>query len=299
MRADPRLFEPFVVLAEELHFGRAAERLHITQPALSQQVKRLERQLGVALFARTKRQVELSHAGVAILEAARTAVDAAAAVSQTAADLANGAAGELRLGLSPGAHYAGQVGLAAFATVAKVRVRARQEPSALLAEHVATGDLDVALGFCTDPTRGVRVEPLVDERAVIALRHEHPRAEATALRLRELEAETFARVDERDGPGYNRVVVEMCRRAGFEPRVATHDGPMAWETAVAGGCVGVTTRSAIHARASHLRVLALRDRETFRLELLTGAAGSRRAAVRRFCDTLMELAAAGRLVTAA
>ncbi|HWM10066.1 MAG TPA: LysR family transcriptional regulator, partial [Solirubrobacteraceae bacterium] len=54
MTLDPRLLRPFVVLADELHFGRAAERLHVSQPALSQQVARLERQLGVRLFARTR-----------------------------------------------------------------------------------------------------------------------------------------------------------------------------------------------------------------------------------------------------
>src|SRR5918997_3091746 len=101
MTLDPRLLRPFVVLAEELHFGRAAQRLHVTQPALSQQLKRLEGQLGVELFARTRASVELTEAGAAILDAARAAVAAAAEAEALAADFARAARGRLRIGISP------------------------------------------------------------------------------------------------------------------------------------------------------------------------------------------------------
>jgi DNA-binding transcriptional LysR family regulator len=299
MRPDPRLFESFVVLADELHFGRAAERLHITQPTLSQQLKRLEQQLGVVLFARTKRRVELTEAGAAILPASRAAVGGAASAAEAAAAYANGSHGDLRLGVSPGAHYAVQVALDVFNQYGDVRVRARQEPTALLAEHVSAGDLDLAVGFCAQDEPGVRPEALLDEPAVVALRRDHPGASADALDLIELSQETFALVDERDSPGYNRAVLAMCRRSGFEPRVAgTRDGPMAWETAVARGCVGVTTRSAVHARAGHLRVVSLRGAENFTLELLSSESQPPRPPILRFRDTMRHLAAAGRLVRA-
>ena len=300
MRTDPRLFEAFVVLADELHFGRAAARLHVTQPALSQQIKRLERQLDVPLFARTKRHVELTEAGAAVLPAARSALQAATAAADAAAAHAAGRRGELRLGYSPGAHHAVEVALEVFNRDGDVRVRARQEPSRLLAEHVAAGDLDIAIGFCTPPHPGVRADALLSEPPVVVLPREHALAGAPAVHLSELAGERFALVDERDGPGYNAAVLEMCRRAGFEPQVAgAGDGPMAWERAVADGCVGITTRSTVHARARHVAVVAVRDAEPFELQLLSGEAREPLPAIARFCATLHELAAAGRLIRAA
>src|SRR5918992_4815333 len=155
MGVDPRLLRPFVVLAGELHFGRAAERLHVTQPALSQQIARLERQLGVELFARTRTRVELTEAGEAMLGPARTAVEATAAAEEVGRAYARGEAGELRLGLSPGAHYLAQALLAEFARRRPgVRVRAHQDNSGVLAEQVAGGRVELAIGFCTEPVDG-------------------------------------------------------------------------------------------------------------------------------------------------
>src|SRR4051812_47393745 len=134
MGCDPRLLRSFVVLAEELHFLRAAERLHIAQPALSQQIKRLEAQLGVRLFDRSRHAVALSEAGRAVLPSAREAVRAADAAAGIARDYAAGERGELRVGLSPGAHYVAQALLAQFARARPdVRVRARIDNSGALA----------------------------------------------------------------------------------------------------------------------------------------------------------------------
>src|ERR671917_282261 len=126
MTLDPRLLRPFVVLAEELHFRRAAERLHITQPALSQQIARLERQVGIRLLDRTQHRVELSEAGRAVLAPALEAVRAAQAAAARAH--VAGEAGSLRLGFSPGAHYVAQAVLAQLAHErSALRVHARQD----------------------------------------------------------------------------------------------------------------------------------------------------------------------------
>jgi LysR family transcriptional regulator, benzoate and cis,cis-muconate-responsive activator of ben and cat genes len=296
MSGDPRLLRPFVVLAEELHFGRAAERLDITQPALSQQIKRLELQLGVRLFARTRARVDLTEAGAAVLAPARVAVDAAATIDELARGFRRGELGELRLGISPGAHYMAQTLLSEFARRRpKVRVRATQDNSGALAAQIVSGQLEVALGFCTARTSGVLREPLLDEPAVVAVAAGHPLAKRGAVTLRELSDQTFAFVDNPDGRGYNRAVVSLCREAGFEPRTApSPQGPMAWEAAVrAQGCVGLTTRSAAASTARGIRLLRLDPPTTFQLELLqpTAPEGARRPAGRAFAELARERAA--------
>ena len=269
-----RQLRSFVVLADELHFGRAAERLHIAQPALSQQIKRLEAQLGVVVFERTRSSVRIAESGRALLGPARAAVKAADTVDELAAGFARGERGELRLGMSPGGHYIAQAMLAeAAGRLPQVRVRARQDSTGVLSDAVATGELDLALGFCAEPRPGVICERLLDEPAVVAVGAGHRLASREAVWLRELRAETFALVDARDGPGFNQAVAALCQRAGFEARTAPDPhGPMAWETAVRlDGCVGLTARSAAVSTARDLRLLELRDGYTFALQFVRPA----------------------------
>jgi DNA-binding transcriptional LysR family regulator len=301
MSLDPRLLTSFVVLAEELHFSRAAARLHMTQPALSQQIRRLELQLGVDVFERTRSSVRLSDGGRAILGPARSAVRAAGSVEETAAAVARGEHGELRLGFSPGLHYVAQAVLAeAGRRMPAVRTRARQDSSGALALEVAGGDLELALGFCAEPRAGIVCERLVVEPAVLAVGKGHRLASRRRpVRVEELHRETFALVDPRDGAGYNRAVVARCRRAGFQPRVvADPHGPMAWETAVRmDGCVGLTTRSAAASTARDLSLLELRDEVSFPLQLVRPALplASLKPVARAFRQVARDMAASGAL----
>jgi DNA-binding transcriptional LysR family regulator len=301
MSLDPRLLSSFVVLAEELHFSRAGARLHMTQPALSQQIKRLELQLGIEVFDRTRSRVSLSDGGRAILGAARSAVNAAGSVEEIAAAVARGERGELRLGVSPGLHYVAQAVLAeAGRRLPAVRIRARQDSSGALSEGVAEGELELALGFCAEPRAGIVCERLLMEPAVLAVGTAHRLASRRRpVRLSELRRETFALVDPRDGLGFNRAVIARCREAGFEPRlVADPNGPMAWETAVRmDGCVGLTTRSAAASTARDLRLLELRDEVSFPLQLVRPALplASLKPVARAFRQVVRDMAASGAL----
>ena len=274
MSSDPRLLRCFAVLADELHFGRAAARLNLAQPAVSQQIKRLESQLGVMLFQRTRSSVELTEAGRAALPAARRALDAVAAIEAIAAAFGRGERGCLQLGLSPGAHYISQAALLRFqGERPQVRIHTVQDSSGALARQIAAGGLDVAIGFCAGSSEGVLSERLRDEPAVVAVSDNHPLAAAKSVRLADLSAERFALVDALDGPGYNRAVVERCRQAGFEPQIhARPQGPMAWESAVrTDRCVGLTTRVSAPATARDVRLVRLKPSVSFPVELLRPA----------------------------
>src|SRR5918999_1671690 len=193
MTLDPRLLRPFVVLAEELHFGRAAQRLHVTQPALSQQVRRLEGQLGVELFARTRARVALTQAGEAILDPARGAVDAAAEAEMVAAELGGAERGLLRIGISPGAHELVQRVLAELrARRPRLTLEAKQDNSGVLCADLAAGRLDVAIAFEPEHVPGTICEEISREPAVVAVAAGHPLAARERVALAKLAGERFA-----------------------------------------------------------------------------------------------------------
>lgn len=95
----------FAVVAEELHFGRAAQRLHIVPAAVSQRVRELEHELGVVLFDRTSRRVTLSDAGTSLLPVARRVLGSAREVVDTAAAIRDGVLGRVRVGFAPGSAH--------------------------------------------------------------------------------------------------------------------------------------------------------------------------------------------------
>src|SRR5215212_9921497 len=207
MTLDPRLLRPFVVLAEELHFGRAAQRLHVTQPALSQQVKRLERQLGVELFTRTRVSVGLTEAGDAVLDPARAAVAAAEEAEVMAAELAGAERGRLRIGISPGSHELARRALAQLRERRpRLTLEAKQDNSGVLGDDVAAGRLGAAIAFEPEDVSGTVREEISREPGVVAVATGHPLAGRDSVTLAELAAENFALVDEAGGSGYNRAV---------------------------------------------------------------------------------------------
>lgn len=174
---DLRLLMSFVVLADELHFGRAAERLHVAQPALSRQMQRLERQIGATLFIRSSRSVELTPAAQAFLPHAARALAAAERASAATRAAATTGAGELRLGLDLDIPQSVIRRVRAFGgdhPDVRLRVTVRQQDDAL--SDLERGELDAVVGWISGMNSDLTATPIASVPFVAALREDDARA---------------------------------------------------------------------------------------------------------------------------
>ncbi|MFB6810697.1 LysR substrate-binding domain-containing protein [Streptomyces sp. NPDC056387] len=203
----------FVTVAEELHFGRAADRLHIVQSAVSQQVQRLERELGAALFDRSPRHVRLTGAGERLLPEARAVLAAAERARSAVRERAG-----LRLGTSTGLgeHLDRVLGdVAALAPGTAVQLVSA--PARERLEQVADGRLDAAFVRSLEPAPGVRILRLGEDPLVAALPAAHPLAREPELALADLAGLQLCLTARRNNPVLVDLVVGACHSAGFEP----------------------------------------------------------------------------------
>lgn len=212
----------FVMVAQELHFGRAAERLHIVQSAVSQQVRRLERELQAELFDRSARQVRLTAVGAQFLPAARALLAAEEHARAVVAELAAGRARTLRLGTSTGlgAHLDRVLdALAVIAPEVGVELVAARARARL--DQVASGGLDAAF-LRGEPDGGGRdglsFVPLWQDPLVAVLPARHPLAASPgSLALAELAAVPLVLTERRNNRALVDLVVNACHGAGFAP----------------------------------------------------------------------------------
>ena len=215
-----RQLAAFVAVADELHFGRAAERLHVVQPAVSQLVRRLERELGVVLFERSSHHVALTAAGAELLTAARGALAASEELATSAAALARGEQGQLRIGTSDGISQNLNLLLARFAEQrpnARVRLEALHTPAKLKA--LRAGELDVAFVRAPLDLAGLRCVQLWSEPLVAVLPERHPLAAAPEIALSELSALPLMLGPRHANPGIHDELLELCHGAGLEPQI--------------------------------------------------------------------------------
>lgn len=221
MELTQRLLQQVVVLAEEQHFGRAAERLTMRQPPLSQAIQRLERGLDVTLFDRLPRGARLTPAGRAFAEDARRLLEAQAAAVDRARRIASGHEGELRLGFisSLGYDFLPRLLRRTHAQLPGLRLHLGQHPSAELVDMLQAGTLDLALvRLPVTGTERLTVRRIGVERLVAVLPEHHPLAAASRLDLRELAEEQFAMPKPGALPGLAEQVALACAQAGFTPR---------------------------------------------------------------------------------
>ncbi|MBB4928354.1 LysR family transcriptional regulator [Kitasatospora kifunensis] len=216
-----RLLEQFLVVAEEKHFGRAAERLAMSQPPLSQSIQRLERGLGVRLFERGPGGVSLTAAGEAFAVDAQRLLDAQSAAIERVRRVASGLDGDVRVGYVSilSHHYLPGLLRAAAEELPGLRIHLHQDSSVAVAGMVRRGELD--LGFLRDPSPLsadlVRWEFAV-ERIVAALPRDHPLVGAGEIDLAELRDEDFVLPDATALPTLAQQVQLACHEVGFTPR---------------------------------------------------------------------------------
>jgi DNA-binding transcriptional LysR family regulator len=228
---DLRLLWYFVAVAEELSFSRAAVRVSIAQPPLSQQIQRLERLLGGALFSREGRRVRLTPAGEALLPAARRLLGDAAETTALVRRISRGEAGTLTVGFIPSTLFS--------PLPAAVRRFREQHPGVLVQlrqitpvdmDAVRSGRVDIALVREPRDEPGIVAVPVLRERFVAAVPREHPLAAHAAVPVSALRGEPFVLFPEQISPGLYRRVQELCAGAGFEPRVVQEADE--WQTII-------------------------------------------------------------------
>ena len=231
-----RQLQYFVAVAEELHFGRAAERLHIVQPAVSQQLRRLERELGVLLVDRSTRRVTLTLEGERFLPEARAVLAAVARARE-----AVGSPGTLRLGTS--------TGLGGTPSAPARRVSSARRATAASSSYAwpprrgcgasPTARSTPRSSAASTEYPGLRLEPVWTDAIVVALPASQPLAAARPLALAQLHALPVRLPARDENPPLFDLITSACRAAGFEPRVHPalneHDmlaaiaaGPPAW-----------------------------------------------------------------------
>ena len=222
----------FLAVAETLHFTKAAERLGIAQPPLSQQIKRLEQLLGHRLFDRTTRGVKLTLAGQLLAQRARSTLEKVQDDLAQVRRLGRGEAGTLTVG------FAGSVMFTDLPAAIesyrrrypKVELRLRELSTSAQIAALLNGTLDLAFLRDGDATEGIQIDTLLEERYVAVLPDAHPLARKRSLRVRDLQKQPFILFARRMGPlAFDRTIA-CCERSGFRPNIV-QDAPQ-WPTLV-------------------------------------------------------------------
>lgn len=247
MELTQRMLEQFVAVAEELHFGRAAQRLAMTQPPLSQAIARLERAMGITLLERGTRSVRLTAAGAVFAEDATRLLAGHRAAVDRARRTALGLAGELRIGVGTlmSHRYLPDIMRVAADNLPGLHIRLDYEPSTtVMIDMVRADALDIAFVFAPIPDApGIETTTLDSEYLAAALPEGHRLAGAAAIALHELSHENFVLPSARSLE-LGVQIQSACRQAGFTPRDYAHsDSATGLLSYVAAGlCVSLVRR---------------------------------------------------------
>lgn len=231
----------FVAVAEELHFGRAANRENVSQPPLSLQIKKLEEELGVALFERTKRRVSITEAGLAFLPQARAVLAALVEGREAALKAFRGETGLVTVGFVHSASVSCIPSLIGPFRRAfpGIEIEFREMAVSEQIDALMSGTID--LGIVRPPVREPAISSftLVRENFCIAVPLGHRLAGRKSVDLAELDQESFVFYPRHRSPEFYRQLVNMCASAGFTPNVAVEANTMFTAVGLVGTGAGI------------------------------------------------------------
>ncbi|QEL26727.1 LysR family transcriptional regulator [Bosea sp. F3-2] len=262
MRFDLKHVRCFVLLAEDLHFSRAAQRAHMTQPAMSRLIRELEQEVGVPLLSRTTRSVELTEAGKAFLADSRAALERLEHAATTARRTARGEVGVLRIGYMDFA-INGRLPefLSAFSRhrpeirLELTFIATLKQQEALLADRI---DIGFMLGPFEQPAMASYT--FDDNRYVVLLPVTHPLSSAQSVQLSDLAEEPFVLGSGENWGAFRNAFFSLCHRAGFTPRIvqepSSSDGIFGLVAAGAGVSVYASCARNLHRSGIAIRDLA-------------------------------------------
>ncbi|UVI27810.1 LysR family transcriptional regulator [Paenibacillus spongiae] len=220
-----RQLQYVIQIAQEKNFSRAAEKLHIAQPSLSQQLSKLEKEIGVLLFRRTTNSVELTHAGAVFVNKAQHILDSVEQLKQELDDLAHMRKGKLVVGSLPmtGSHVLPLV-LPIFAKqYPEIEVMLVEDTSSRLEQLTASGQTDLSLLSLPLADPSLSWEPIIEEEICLAVPPGHPLAASSIpVALSDLSSEPFIVL--KKGQGFRQIAFELCSKGGFEPRIVFESG---------------------------------------------------------------------------
>jgi DNA-binding transcriptional LysR family regulator len=249
----------FVAVAEELNFSRAAGRVYLSQPALSQQIQKLEGELGVALFHRTKHRVELTEAGQILLKGARRVLVQVEQTVRAAREAGGAERSQLRVGFP---EYANHTPVADI-----LQTFQRRYPYVELKEHemftlqqtlqqineLRDGKLDVGFLLAPVDDEALELEHILSIELVAAIPQDHPLAARPEVLMRDLAGERIILFSRHFHPGCYDYIVGCCREAGFSPNVVQrnepqlYSGPTTYRMVASGAGVGIVARPLVSA----------------------------------------------------
>jgi DNA-binding transcriptional LysR family regulator len=212
----------FLAVAEEKHFGRAAQRLNMSQPPLTEQIKVLEQSLKMSLFDRSRRGTQLSPAGAAILPAVRQFADQVERLERVVREVAAGQSGVLQVGAITSAMLdtVPALQMALKREYPQLSVFVREIDSVEAIPALESGELDVAfIRLDGQVGNGIESIPLAEDRLAVAVPRGHPLAELSRVRLRSLADESLVMSSRQVSPAYFDFLTAICRSNGFTPRV--------------------------------------------------------------------------------